>query len=96
MYIITATNYLTRWAEATPVRDCSVDTATRFIFENIITRFGFPRSLTSYQGVHFINRTIATLTHEFFIQYHTQANFDSVSIQQDSGKGIDQGMLCKS
>jgi transposase InsO family protein len=57
-----------------------LDTATRFIFENIITRFGFPRSLTSDQGVHFINITIATLTHEFLIQhhksipYHPQAN----------------------
>jgi transposase InsO family protein len=62
------------------VWDYSVDTTTRFIFENIITRFGFPQSLTSDQGAHFLNRTIATLTHEFLIQhhkripYHLQAN----------------------
>jgi hypothetical protein len=49
-------------------------------FENIITRFGCPRSLTSDQGAHFISSTIATLTTEFLIQhhksspYHPQAN----------------------
>jgi transposase InsO family protein len=79
-YIITATDYLTHWAEATVVQDCSTDTAARFIFENIITRFGCPRSLTNDQGAHFISSTIATLTTEFLIQhhksspYHPQAN----------------------
>jgi transposase InsO family protein len=79
-YIITATDYLTRWAEATVVQDCSTDTAARFIFENIITRFGCPRSLTSDQGAHFISSTIENLTTEFLIQhhksnpYHPQAN----------------------
>ena len=46
-YIITTTNYLTRWAEAKPVKDCSVATSTQFIFENIFTRFGCPRILMS-------------------------------------------------
>jgi hypothetical protein len=79
-YMITAIDYLTHCAEATIVQDCSIDTAARFIFENIITHFGFPRRLTSDQGTHFINNTIEILTKEFMIQhhksspYHPQAN----------------------
>ena len=63
-YIITSTDYLTRWAEAVPVVDCTVATAAKFIFENIVTRYGCPRILMSDQGSHFINRTMKALTEE--------------------------------
>ena len=61
-YIITAIDYLTKWDEATPVKDCSATTTTQFIFENILTRFGCPHILMSDQGTHFLNQTIQLLT----------------------------------
>jgi hypothetical protein len=64
-YIITATKYLTRWAKATPVKDYSVETSTHFLFEQVFTRFGFPRVLMRDQGTHFINNTISTMNEEF-------------------------------
>jgi transposase InsO family protein len=79
-YIITATEYLTRWDEARAVKDCSATTAAHFIFDDIITRFGFPKTLMSDQGTHFINKTVETLTKEFAVYhqkstpYHPQAN----------------------
>ena len=35
-YIITATEYLTRWMEAQPVKDCISRTAAKFLFEYIL------------------------------------------------------------
>jgi hypothetical protein len=79
-YIITETNYLTRWVEATPVKYCSTETTTDFMFEQVITRFGCSGILMSDQGTHFINNTINTMTEEFEVHhkkstpYHPQAN----------------------
>jgi transposase InsO family protein len=60
-YIITATEYLTRWEEARAVKDCSAATTVQFIFDDIITRFGCPKIIMSDQGTHFINKTIEAL-----------------------------------
>jgi transposase InsO family protein len=79
-YIITTAKYLTRWAEARAVKDCSETTTTRFIFDDIITRFGCPKILMSDQGTHFINKNVEALTEEFTIHhqkntpYHPQEN----------------------
>jgi len=57
-YIITITYYLTCAEEVAPVEDYNADTVSRFIFDNIITRFGCPHNLESDQGSHFINEKI--------------------------------------
>jgi hypothetical protein len=68
-YNITTIEYLTRWKEATPIKDCSAETKTHFLFEKVITRFGCPRILMSDQGTHFLNSTIRDMTKEFEV-YH--------------------------
>jgi hypothetical protein len=79
-YIITATEYLTRWVQATPVKDYSAETIAHFFFEEVITIFGCPKVLMSDQGTHFINSTINTMTEEFEVHhqksrpYHPQEN----------------------
>ena len=49
-YIITTKNYLTRWIEDTLTWYFSTNTVVRFIFDNIVTRFGYLHSLTRNQG----------------------------------------------
>ena len=78
--IITTIDYLTRWVEAKPMKDCSAATTMHFIFKNILTKFGFPRNLMSDQGTHFLSHTIQALIKQFRIfhqkstPYHPQAN----------------------
>jgi hypothetical protein len=64
-YIITAMEYLTRWAKVAPVKDCSAKRVAHFLFEQVITRFGCPKILMSDQGTHFINNTIQVMLEEF-------------------------------
>jgi transposase InsO family protein len=71
---------LTKWVEAQALKECSETTATCFIFDDIITRFGCPKILISDQGTHFINKTVEAFTEEFAVHhqkstpYHPQEN----------------------
>jgi transposase InsO family protein len=42
---------------------------TRFLFENIITRFGYPLELVSDRGTHFLNNIIEELTRVYLIKH---------------------------
>jgi len=64
-YIITATKYLTRWAEAQVVKDYTKPIIIKFLFEYVLTRFGCPKVLMSDRGTYFLNEMINALTEEF-------------------------------
>ena len=85
---------MSKWVEAERVPSCTKEVATRFIYENTITRFGCPLTLISDQGTHFINRTIETLLKEFLIDhhrtsaYHPHANGVVESFKKTLTKGL--------
>ena len=68
-YFITAVEYVTKREEEEPVETCSSEIAAKFIYENIVTRFGCPLTLVSDQGSHFLNKTINTMIKEFMIEH---------------------------
>lgn len=79
-YIITATEYLTKWEKVQPVKDCIGETIENLIFEYVMMRFGCSKILMSDHGTHFLNETISVLMEEFQVYhqkstpYHLQAN----------------------
>ncbi|XP_059064439.1 uncharacterized protein LOC131856610 [Cryptomeria japonica] len=50
IFIITATNYFTKWVEAVPLRSTTAGMICGFITDNIISRFGIPTTLISDNG----------------------------------------------
>jgi hypothetical protein len=58
-HIIVATDYLTKWAEAIPIKRATQETAIAFIFDHIVTRFSCPLELVTDRGRHFINEVVS-------------------------------------
>lgn len=79
-YILVCTDYITKWAEAKPIKHWRDVNVEKFLYESIFTWFGIPRKLTSDQGTQFTSNLIIVLMKEYTIRhgksspYHPQAN----------------------
>lgn len=79
-YIVTATDYTIKWVGARALKDNTMKSTEKFLYEEIITKFACPVELVSDQRSHFIYDTIKILTKEFMIlhkrstTYYLQAN----------------------
>lgn len=54
-YIILTVDYFTKWAKAMPTYKDNDKTATIFIFNHVIVRFGVPQAIVADHGSHFRN-----------------------------------------
>ena len=79
-YIIMVVNYFTKWVESMPTYLNNVETIARFLFNDIITRFGIPKSIIIDHGSHFCNNimtklgTLLKFRHENLSPYYPKAN----------------------
>ena len=74
-YLMVGTDYFTKWVEAEPLANIRDVDAKKFIWRNIITRFGIPRTLISDNGLQFDSKTFRKYCCDFGItnQYSTSA-----------------------
>ena len=52
-YFLVSTDYFTKWVEAEPLSNIRDVDAKRFVWKNIVIRFGIPRTLISDNGLQF-------------------------------------------
>jgi len=68
-YLIVATDYLSKWSEAMPVKHCNKKVAVEFIFAQIICCYGCPLEIVTDQGTHFINEVVTELMKKMSIKH---------------------------
>jgi transposase InsO family protein len=51
------------------LRTNTVTVTSKFLYECILTMFGCPLTIVTYQGVHFINNAIKYLTYHFLLKH---------------------------
>jgi hypothetical protein len=76
------------------VESCTKEVAPKFIYENIITRFGFPLTLINNWGTHFVNETIKVLMEKLLTDhrktktYHPQESRVVEAFNKTLHKGL--------
>ena len=80
LYIVVATEYLTKWPEARAIPDAKASSVISFFYEDIICRHGCPKEILTDRGTHFVNEMLDSLCsklgvkHRLSTAYHPQTN----------------------
>ena len=79
-HIIVAVDYFTKWEKAMPTYKADEETASFFVFNQIIAQFGIPKEIGIEHGIHFQNSMMTKLTtmlgfkQEHSFSFYPQAN----------------------
>ncbi|KAG9442522.1 hypothetical protein H6P81_018376 [Aristolochia fimbriata] len=91
-YILVATDYFSKWAEATVYREVKATTVADFIQTQIIYQYGVPRYIVMDNGTLFRNKVMDRFCEKFRIQQRTSSAYNPTS------NGLAEAfnkMLCK-
>ena len=75
IWILVATKYFTKWAEAIPLRKATRGAVENFIKENIIIRFGVPHRIISDNGTSFVNGEVRRMLEFYQIKHHRSSPY---------------------
>ena len=79
-WILTAIDFFTKWVEAVPTRRATNDVITDFLLTHILSRFGFPRKIITYNSQAFSSSKLVKFCNEYNIilshstTYYPQGN----------------------
>lgn len=74
-FILTTTEYFTKWAEAIPLVTTPGKTITIFVYLYIICHFGIPDVLITVNGTPFCNKEMDELCEKFKISHKTSSPY---------------------
>ncbi|XP_064986960.1 uncharacterized protein LOC135625801 [Musa acuminata AAA Group] len=80
-YIIVGVDYFTKWVEAEPLAMIAEHQMEKFVWKNIITRFGLPKVIITDNGPQFAGRRFR----EFCAGHGVQLRFSAVAHPQTNG-----------
>ena len=74
-YLLVSTDYFTKWVEAEPLANIRDMDAKRFVWKNIVTRFGIPHTHISDNGLQFDTKAFKRYCYDLGImnRYSTPA-----------------------
>uniref|UniRef100_A0A2N9F8L8 Uncharacterized protein n=1 Tax=Fagus sylvatica TaxID=28930 RepID=A0A2N9F8L8_FAGSY len=67
-WLIVATDYFTKWVEAEPLANIRDRDSIKFVWKNIITRFGIPKTIISDNGTQFTSKPFTKYCSELGIK----------------------------
>nr|XP_025627610.1 uncharacterized protein LOC112720758 [Arachis hypogaea] len=79
-YLIVGVDYFTKWIEAEPLATITAQRSRKFLYKNIVTRYGISHSIITDNGTQFTDSTLRNLVasmnikHQFTSVEHPQAN----------------------
>ncbi|XP_064975045.1 uncharacterized protein LOC135618071 [Musa acuminata AAA Group] len=74
-YIIMGVDYFTKWVEAEPLATITEHQIEKFVWRNLVTRFGLPKAIITDNGPQFAGRRFR----EFCASHGIQLRFSSVA-----------------
>ena len=88
-FLIVATDYFTKWVEAEPLAHIRDTDAKRFLWKNVITRFGIPWAVISDNGTQFEGRVFKGFCSDLGIKIFFL--YTGLSSSQWIGRSFKQG-----
>ena len=79
-YSLLVVDYVSKWAEAIPLRTIDAKVVVKFLREKIFARFGLPRAIISDQGTHVNNRSFDALMKRHSIVHRLATPYQSQTI----------------
>ena len=79
-WILTATDYFTKWIDAIPCRQANDSTIMQFLESNILSRFGYPEKIITDNAATFKSKRMISFCHKYHItlghstSYYPQGN----------------------